>query len=86
MIEVVEDIKDRLDVYLGSKLDISRSKASKLVKDGNVLVNGRTVNTSYKVKLGDKIEVADENDDITDIIPEDIPLDIVYEDDDMFNN
>ncbi len=83
MIEVLDNEKIRIDNYLSDKLDVSRSKIQKLIKDGNVLVNGDSVNVSYKVKLGDVIEYdLDLNEEI-DITPEDIPIDIVYEDDDL---
>ena len=83
MIEVLENEKVRIDNYLSDKLDISRSKVQKLIKDGNVLVNGQSVNVSYKVKIGDVIEYSLDLNEETDITPEDIPIDIVYEDDDL---
>ena len=83
MIEVLENAKVRIDNYLSDKLDVSRSKVQKLIKDGNVLVNGQSVNVSYKVKIGDVIEYSLDLNEETDITPEDIPIDIVYEDDDL---
>ncbi len=81
-IEVTENEK-RIDSYLAEELDLSRSKVQKLVKQGLVTVNGRVVTNNYNVKLGDIILVDDDlNYDIT-IEAEDIPIDIVYEDDDL---
>ena len=81
-IEVTENEK-RIDSYLAEELDLSRSKVQKLVKQGLVTVNGRVVANNYNVKLGDIILVDDDlNYDIT-IEAEDIPIDIVYEDDDL---
>ena len=70
----------RLDQYLKEELDISRSKVQKLIKKEKIRVNGKVVNSSYKVKMDDLIEVHDELDFEINIEKEDIPLDIVYED------
>ena len=81
---VVNDEFDiRLDSYLASKLDISRSKIQKLIKDEKILVNGKSVSASYKVMENDVVEVNDSLDFSIDIKGEDIPLDIVYENDDL---
>ena len=82
MILVEEENLERIDSYLSNKLNISRSKIQKLIKEDNILVNGEVPKTNYKVKLNDKIEILEkEQEEITDIKPTNIPLDIVYEDD-----
>ena len=79
----VEKEAMRLDQYLAETLEISRSKVQKLIKDHRILVNGTETSASYLVKLEDEITIADDlNFDIT-IQKENIPLQIVYEDDDL---
>ena len=80
---IVEEEGKRLDSFLSDELEISRSKVQKLIKEGKVLVNGKVVNSSYQVRIDDVIEVNDELDYEINVEPEDIPLDIVYEDDDL---
>lgn len=74
----------RIDKYLAQTVpDISRSYLQKLVTDGQVLVNGVPVKTSYKLKPGDIVQVTIPEPEVLQIIPEDIPLDILYEDADI---
>ncbi len=74
----------RLDRYLSEKLcDMSRSYVQKHIKDGRVYVNGKTAKAGQKVEYGDLIEINIEEPKEPHIEPEDIPLDIVYEDDDV---
>ena len=80
---VVEESNVRLDSYLASNLDISRSKIKKLLDEDKILVNGKVVKASYKVQIDDVININDELDFNVDIKGEDIPLDIVYENDDL---
>ena len=83
-IEVKENENLRIDKYLSLETDISRSKIQKLIKDGKILVNGEIITNNYKVNLEDKIEILNlEQEFNIDIKPSDIPLDIVYEDDDL---
>ena len=70
----------RLDQYLTKKLDISRSKVQKLIKEDKILVNETKTNANYIVKENDDIKVLDDLDYSIDIEPENIPLDIVFED------
>ena len=73
----------RLDVYIANKLDISRSKIQKLIKENKVLVNNKHENSSYLVNTGDVININDELDYEIHLKAQDIPIDIVYENDDL---
>ena len=70
----------RIDKYLIDKLDVSRSKIQKLIDNENILVNGSVVKSSYTLKMDDMIEIISMEDEDMLIEAEDIPLDIVYED------
>lgn len=74
---------ERLDVYLGEKLGITRSAAKKLIDGGTVLVNGRAAKSSHPLREGDCVEAAIPEPKKLDLTPEDIPIEIVYEDDDI---
>ncbi len=81
----VDDISenDRVDRFVVNNLaDFSRSYIQKLVESGDLTVNGKTVRSSYRVKQGDEIRVITSA-IIPDILPQDIPLDILYEDGDV---
>lgn len=83
VINVIDNDGIRIDKYLLDKLDISRNKIQKLINDNNILVNGKSVKTSYIVRVDDLIECDFLYKEKIGILPEDIPLDIVYEDDDL---
>ena len=82
--EIVADEDNiRVDSYLSNKLDYSRSKIVKMIKDGVVLVNGKSIKSSYILKSEDIIYIGEYKEEDMNIVAEDIPLDIVYEDDDL---
>ena len=83
MLKVVDNDGLRIDKFLSLKLELSRSKIQKLIKEEKVLVNGKAINSSYSVKIDDEIVVDDELDYEIHVEAENIPLDIVYEDDDL---
>ena len=81
---VGEEEDERLDLYLSNELDeISRTYIQKLIKENLVKVNGVHKKSSYLVKEGDTIKVELPEPKKLEIIPENIPLDIVYEDKDL---
>lgn len=79
-----EDEGQRLDKYLSEQLpEWSRSALQKMIRDGMALVNHKCVKTGYKTLAGDEIELFVQAAKEPDIIPENIPLDILYEDEDI---
>lgn len=83
MIKVEDEENIRIDSYLSQRLDISRTKVQKLIKDDLVTVNNKKISANYQIKIGDEIEVDDNLETEMDIVPENIPIDIIYEDDDL---
>jgi 23S rRNA pseudouridine1911/1915/1917 synthase len=80
----ISDTDDRIDKVLSSKIDdLTRSAISNYIEDGLCLVNGKEVSKNYKVKLGDEIIFTIPDPEPIEAIPQNIPLDIVYEDDDL---
>ena len=79
-----KEVGKRLDEAVFSLgYTLSRSKASALIKAGKVFVNGKNEKAHYLLELGDKVEVGEEEVRPTTLIGEDIPLDVIYEDDDI---
>ncbi|HEX8871672.1 MAG TPA: S4 domain-containing protein, partial [Candidatus Acidoferrum sp.] len=81
----VEDAGVRLDHFLVAHLpDVSRARVQALIDDEKILVNGKISKPSYKLRGGEQIEVVGEyQPEPLRAIAEDIPLDVVYEDDDL---
>lgn len=85
MEKIVVDLDNvRLDAYIAKKReDLSRVMVQKLIENGNVLVDGKKRKISYKVQVGEVIELDIPEAKETGVKAEDIPLDIVYEDEDI---
>ncbi|MBQ7572786.1 MAG: RluA family pseudouridine synthase [Clostridia bacterium] len=74
----------RIDKFISENADdVSRSFASKLCEDGQVIISGRAVGKNYKLKGDEEIVIDMPEPEEIEIIPEDIPLNIVYEDSDV---
>lgn len=74
----------RLDVFLADReKELSRSHIQKLIVGGAVLVNGRAVKANYKLRTGDSVEIHVPEAQAWKILPEAIPLDVLYEDEDI---
>lgn len=83
-IDVEEDSAGRLDNYISNIIvDKSRTYINKLIKDKLVLVNGKIAKPSYIVKLGDLIQINLPKEKSIELMAENIPLDIVFEDEDI---
>lgn len=81
---VVDESGERLDSYLPRLVEnLSRSQAQKWITDGNVVVNGNKSDKKYRVEIGDQIVVTPPEAISAVALPEDIPLEIVYEDGDL---
>lgn len=85
MENIIADLENmRLDAYISSKEEnMSRTNIQRLIEEGNVLVNGQKKKISYKVQMGDNIEINIPEAKETNIRAENIPLEIVYEDKDI---
>lgn len=75
---------ERLDKWLSEQLDeLTRSAVQKLIDSGEILVNGEKAPKNYKLKGDEEITVALPEPEILDVKPQNLPIDIVYEDDDL---
>jgi len=89
----MEDIKiTSIDQYIGQRIDklltkelagFSRTQVQNLIKEGHVKINNKVIKASYKLEIGDTIDIHIPEAENTDILPENILLDIVYEDHDV---
>lgn len=78
------DNKKRLDIFLLEKNpDKTRSHIKKWIEDGIALVNGKEVKAGYSLKVGDIVSLGEVVEQVVSAKPQDIPIEIVYEDDDM---
>ena len=80
---IEEEINERIDSYLSKNTEYSRSKIVKMLEDSTIMVNDKSVKNSYSLKVGDVITIGEYHEEEMNIEPEDIPLDIVYEDNDV---
>ena len=79
-----EDEGSRIDKVLStSRPDLSRTQIQQWIKDGDILVNTKTVKPNYRVKTGDLLTVDEPEPEELDITAEDLDLEIVYEDADV---
>lgn len=81
---VESNVNNRIDSYLSELLEeFSRSNIQKMISEGNILVNDKRVKLSYKVLAGDKITINEVEPKETKLEAQDIPIEIIYQDDDI---
>lgn len=74
----------RIDKFLSDEMeDLSRSYLQKLIKENNIFVNSKEIKANYKLNTGDVVNVTIPDPTILEVLPENIPLDIVFEDSDV---
>lgn len=79
-----ETAGQRIDKWLSENIeDLSRSSVQKLLKENNILINSQAVSKNYKLRSDDIIDINIPEPELLDVTPQNIPVDIVYEDDDL---
>src|ERR1051325_3291538 len=79
-----EDAGARLDAFLAARVEgVSRTTLKRAIEDGDVLVGGRESKASYKLRAGERVEAELPEPPAAEVEPEEIPLDIVYEDEEV---
>ena len=73
----------RLDVFVAQRAGVSRSAAARLIEEGAVFLGGENATKNTKLETGDEVSVCLPEPQACDAVPEDIPLDVVYEDNDI---
>ena len=82
----IEDAGTRLDKYLALNMpDVSRNYIQDLIKEGYVFVNDKNEKPSYKIENNDQIIIYFKENEDLEIIPQNIPLDIIYQDENYAN-
>jgi len=75
------DTKERLDAFIARQTGITRSQIQKLIEQGDVLVNSRQSSQNYRVKISDEISIRQPEKSAEGLVPEAIPIEILYMDD-----
>ena len=80
---VESEEQKRIDAYISENTEYSRTAVQRLIEENKIIVNGKKEKASYKVKNGDKIEIEEEPAKEIELKAQDIPVEILYEDDDI---
>ena len=73
----------RLDSFVAAETELSRTQAQRMIREGDILHNGKSVKPNVTVSIGDLVDITYPDPVETDVLPENIPLDILYEDEDL---
>ena len=73
----------RLDSFIAAETELSRTQAQRMIRDGSILLNGKSVKPNAVTQAGDLVEIIYPDPVETDVLPENIPLEILYEDEDL---
>ena len=79
----LSDKGKRVDCFLAEKSGMTRSAVTRLIESGKVTVNGKPIAKNYKIGVDDCFEVVIPEPEVSEAIPEDIPIDVIYEDEDI---
>ena len=77
------DTGKRLDQFASAQAELSRSALARLIENGSITVNGKTQSKNYRIGCNDIVEIVLPTPEPSEAIPQDIPLDIVFEDNDL---
>ena len=80
---VESEEQKRIDAYISENTEYSRTAVQRLIEENKIIVNGKKEKASYKVKNGDKIEIEEEPAKEIELKAQDIPLEVLHEDDDI---
>lgn len=81
--QITQSNNERIDIYLAKNLNLTRSHIKNLCDDGFVYLNGKSVKSNKTIKVGDLVEVELPEVKNLDIEPENIPIDVIYQDEDV---
>lgn len=80
---VVCGVSERLDSFVAGETELSRTQAQRMIREGAILLNGKIVKPNAVTQSGDLVDITYPDPIETDVLPENIPLDILYEDSDL---
>ncbi len=80
---IVCGVSARLDSFIAGETELSRTQAQRMIHEGEILLNGKAVKPNAMTQLGDLVDITYPDPVETDVLPENIPLDILYEDKDL---